>query len=307
MPHDHSHSHHLDRETGDRRVLWAVVINLALTVVQVVAGIVSGSLALIADGVHNLADAMSLVIAFAARKVARRPSDGGMTFGYGRIEVVAAMINYTTLIVIALYLASEAVMRFADPPGVEGWIVVAVAGVALVIDTGTALLTWRLSKESLNIRAAFLHNLTDALGSVAVIVAGSLILLYDWRLIDPIVTLGIAGYILWLSISGIVPVARILMQGTPEGIETEAVCAAIEAVPGVGSVHHLHLWQMDERAASLEAHVVLEGGGMDDAARVKGLIRTLLHKRFGISHATLETELPAHSCADAQRIGHADA
>lgn len=307
MPHDHSHAHHLDPESGDRRVLWAVVINLALTVAQVVAGIISGSLALIADGVHNLADAMSLVIAFAARKVARRPSDGGMTFGYGRVEVLAAMVNYTTLIVIALYLASEAVMRFADPPGVEGWIVVVVAGIALVIDSATALLTWRLSKHSINIRAAFLHNLTDALGSLVVIVAGSLILLYDWRLIDPIVTLGIAGYILWLSVAGIVPVARILMQGTPEGIEAEAVCAAIEAVPGVRSVHHLHLWQLDEHAASLEAHVVLDGGGMEDAARAKDRIRALLHKRFGISHATLETELPGQCCADAQRIGHADA
>ncbi|MGI1662449.1 cation diffusion facilitator family transporter [Palleronia sp. KMU-117] len=307
MAHDHAHVHRPDPAVGDRRVLWAVIINLALTVVQVVAGIASGSLALIADAVHNLADAMSLVIAFAARKVARRPSDGDMTFGYGRVEVVAALVNYTTLIVIALYLASEAVMRFADPPGVEGWIVVAVAGVALLIDAATALLTWRLSKDSVNIRAAFLHNLTDALGSLAVIVAGSLILLYDWRLIDPIVTLGIAGYILWLSVAGIVPVARILMQASPDGVETDAVCAAIEAVPGVRSVHHLHLWQMDERTASLEAHVVLDGGGMGDAARVKDHIRARLQKSFGISHATLETELPDQGCPDTQRIGHADA
>jgi cobalt-zinc-cadmium efflux system protein len=304
MPHDHAH-HHIDPATGDRRVLWAVLVNLGLTVVQVVAGIVSGSLALIADAVHNLSDAMALVIAFAARKVARRPSDEDMTFGYGRIEVVAALVNYTTLIVIALYLVYEAAMRFADPPGVEGWIVVVVAGVALAIDSVTALLTWRLSKESVNIRVAFLHNVSDALGSVAVIIAGVLILLYDWRLIDPIVTLGIAAYILWMSAKGIVPVARILMLSSPADIATAEVARAVETVPGVRSVHHLHLWQMEEHAAALEAHVVVESGDMAEVAEIKGRIRTLLSERFGIRHSTLETELPDHRCDDAQRIGHA--
>jgi len=303
MPHDH-HGHHIDPDSGDRRVLWAVLVNLGLTVVQVVAGIVSGSLALIADAVHNLADAMSLIIAFAARRIARRPSDADMTFGYGRIEVVAALVNYTTLIVIALYLVYEAAMRFADPPGVDGWIVVAVAGVALVVDAVTALLTWRLSKESMNIRAAFLHNLSDALGSVAVIFAGTLILLYDWRLIDPIVTLGIAGYILWLSFKGIVPVVRILMLGSPESLEADDVCDAIEAVPGVLSVHHLHLWLMQERAPALEVHVVLDRAGIDEAAAVKQRIRDVLSDRYGIGHSTIETESPDDACLNARRIGH---
>ncbi len=303
MPHD-PHVHHIDPDSGDRRVLWAVLVNLGLTVGQVAAGIISGSLALIADAVHNLADAMSLIIAFAARRIARRPSDANMTFGYGRIEVVAALVNYTTLIVIALYLIYEAAMRFADPPGVEGWIVVVVAVVALAVDTVTALLTWRLSKESVNIRAAFLHNVSDALGSVAVIFAGTLILVYDWRLIDPIVTLGIAGYILWLSVRGIVPVARILMLGSPEGLEADEVCDAIEAVPGVMSVHHLHLWLMQERVPALEVHVVLDRVGFEGAAEVKRRIRDVLSSRYGIGHATIETESPDDACRNARRIGH---
>lgn len=304
MPHDHAH-HHGDAEAGDRRVLWAVLVNLGLTAVQVVAGIVSGSLALIADALHNLSDAMALVIAFAARKIARRPSDEDMTFGYGRIEMVAALVNYTTLIVIAFYLVYEAVLRFADPPRVEGWIVIVVASVALAIDTVTALLTWKLSKDSVNIRAAFLHNVSDALGSVAVIVAGALILLYDWRLIDPIVTLGIAAYILWMSVKGVVPVARILMLSSPADIATEEVARAVEGVPGVRSVHHLHLWQMEEHAAALEAHVVLDTRDMEEAAWIKGRIRALLSERFDIRHSTLETEIADAPCAEAQRIGHA--
>ena len=126
----HHHHHHIDPEDGDRRVALAVVVNLGLTVAQVIGGILSGSLALIADALHNFSDAISLIIAFGARKIARRPADADMTFGYGRAEVVAALINYTTLIVIGLYLLYEAAMRFIDPQGVDGWLVVIIAGIA---------------------------------------------------------------------------------------------------------------------------------------------------------------------------------
>ena len=200
MPHDHHHHHHHALpEQGDTLVLWAVAVNIALTVAQIIAGVIAGSLAMIADAIHNLSDALSLVIAFAARRIARRPADAKMTFGYGRAEVIAALVNYTTLIVIALYLAAEGIERLFNPVEVQGWIVVVVAGIALVVDLLTALLILRLSRDSVNMRAAFLHNLADALGSVAVIIAGVLILLYDWRLIDPILTLMIAAYILWHS------------------------------------------------------------------------------------------------------------
>ena len=209
--------------------------------VQVVGGILSGSLALIADALHNFSDAISLIIAFAARKIARRPADASMTFGYGRPEVVAALINYTTLIVIGLYLVYEAIMRFFDPQPVDGWLIVIIAGVALVVDAVTAALTYAMSKSSVNIRAAFLHNVADALGSIAVIVAGVAILLYDWRLIDPLVTLLIAGYILWQSFSEIGNVVRILMLGSPPDIDVNRVVDELNAIDGVASVHHVHL------------------------------------------------------------------
>ncbi|MDZ7601157.1 MAG: cation diffusion facilitator family transporter, partial [Hoeflea sp.] len=219
----HHHHHHVDPDAGDSRVAWAVVVNLGLTVAQIIGGIFSGSLAMIADAIHNLSDALSLIIAFLARKIARRPADGSMTFGYGRAEVVAALINYTTLIVIGLYLVYEAVMRFLTPSGVDGWLVVIIAGVALAVDMVTALLTYRLSKESVNIRAAFLHNVADALGSIAVIFAGTLIILYDWLWIDPAVTLMIAGYILWMSFHEIGGVIRILMLGAPPELSAAKV------------------------------------------------------------------------------------
>ena len=189
----------------------------------------------------NFSDAISLIIAFAARKIARRPADASMTFGYGRAEVVAALINYTTLIVIGLYLVYEAIMRFFDPQPVDGWLIVIIAGVALVVDAVTAALTYAMSKSSVNIRAAFLHNVADALGSIAVIVAGVAILLYDWRLIDPLVTLLIAGYILWQSFSEIGNVVRILMLGSPPDIDVNRVVDELNAIDGVASVHHVHL------------------------------------------------------------------
>ena len=300
MPHDH---HHIDPEAGDRRVFAAIAVNMGLTVAQVVGGIVSGSLALIADALHNFSDAISLIMAFAARKIARRPMDAEMTFGYGRIEVVAALINYTTLIVIGLYLLYEAAMRFADPQPVEGWLIVIIAGIALIVDAATALLTYKMSKSSVNIRAAFLHNVADALGSIAVIVAGTLILLYGWRLVDPIVTMMIAGYILWQSFREIGPVIRILMLGSPPKIETRGVLDAMRDVPGVTDIHHAHFWQMDEHRAALDAHVVIEEGRWDEADAIKKQIKTRLAEAFGIDHTTLELECAHHACDDPSEFG----
>ncbi|APX12408.1 MULTISPECIES: cation diffusion facilitator family transporter [Roseobacteraceae] len=299
----HGHHHHVDPEAGDRRVFAAIAVNMGLTVAQIVGGIVSGSLALIADALHNFSDAISLIIAFAARKIARRPRDADMTFGYGRVEVVAALINYTTLIVIGLYLLYEAAMRFADPQPVEGWLIVIIAGIALIVDAVTAALTYAMSKSSVNIRAAFLHNVADALGSVAVIVAGTLILLYDWRLIDPLVTVLIAGYILWQSFREIGPVIRILMLGSPPEIETEAVLETVRGVDGVTGIHHAHFWQMDEHRAALDAHVVIAEGRWNDADSVKDRIKTTLADRFDIEHTTLELECARHACDEPSEFG----
>jgi len=200
MAHDHVH---IDPDSGDRRVAIAIWANGILTVAQIVGGIFAGSLALIADAIHNFSDMASLVIAFGARKIARRPPDAKMTFGYGRIEIVAALINYTTLIVIGFYLIYEGGMRLIDPPEVLGWWVVILGGIALIVDTLTALLTYSMQKGSVNIRALFLHNLSDALASLAVIVGGVLILLFEIKWVDPAITIGIAVYILYLAFSEI--------------------------------------------------------------------------------------------------------
>lgn len=300
----HHHHHEIDPEAGDARVFWAIAVNLGLTVAQVVGGIFAGSLALIADALHNFSDAISLVIAFGARKIARREPDEVMTFGYGRAEVVAALVNYTTLIVIGFYLVVEAIMRFADPQPVDGWLVVIIAVVALVVDMVTAALTFAMSKNSVNIRAAFLHNLADALGSVAVIIAGTLILLYDFRLIDPVVTLLIAVYILWQSFAEIGEVIRILMLGSPPDIHLMDVVDTMRSIDGVADVHHVHFWQMQEHENALGAHLVIEEARLRQVDAIREAVISKISADYEIGHFTLVTESLASCCDNATLIGH---
>ena len=303
MPHDHDHAH-IDPESGDRRVSIAIWANGLLTVAQVIGGILSGSLALIADALHNFSDMASLVIAFAARKISRRPADERMTFGYGRIEIVAALINYTTLILIGFYLIYEGGMRMIDPPEVAGWTVVILGGIALFIDTLTAMLTYSMQKGSVNIRALFLHNLSDALASVAVIIGGSLILVYDMRWVDPAITIGIALYILYLAFTEIGGPIRTLMLGSPPEIDGDEVVEAMRGVDGVADVHHVHLWQMQEHEPALDCHVVLTADGWDQAEKIKGAIKDRLKEKFSIGHSSLEFEHQDRAHEKADLFGH---
>jgi len=298
------HHHVHTEQAGDRRVWWAVAVNVLLTVVQIVGGLLSGSLSLVADAIHNLSDAISMAIAYIARRIARRPANEDWTFGYVRAELIAALINYTTLIVIGLYLVYEAISRFFDPEPVQGWTVVVIAVVALVVDTITALLTFSLSKSSMNIRAAFLHNVSDALGSVGVIVAGTLIILYDWLFIDPLITLLIAGYILWQAFAEIGGSIRILMSATPKNIDPQAVISRSLAVPGVCGMHHLHIWPIDEHRISLEAHVVIEDESMCRSEDIKNELKQMLINAFSIRHTTLDLESKSRECSEVKTYGH---
>lgn len=288
MGHSHTHSH--AEGSGDAHLIVAIAINILLTIAQVVGGIFSGSLSLIADALHNFSDAGALVIAYGARRIGRLPADDMRTFGYKRAETIGALINLTTLIVLGLYLVYEAVERFIDPRPVAGWTVIVVAGIALVIDVVTAVLTYSMSKASLNVKAAFLHNVSDALASVAVIVVGVLILRYELYVADPIATFLIAGYVLYQGFSMIRKTIHILMEGTPEGIEIQQIIQAMCSLEGIVQVHHVHVWSLDEQRIALEAHVVLSAGGLQNMDEVKRSAKAHLAERFGIEHSTLEFE-----------------
>lgn len=285
--HDHVH---LPADGDETRLIWAFLANVLLTAVQVLGGVISGSLALVADALHNLSDAGSLGVALVARRVSRRPADALRTFGYQRAELIGALINLTALILLGLYLLYEAVVRAFNPQPIAGWPVVYIGGFALVVDTVTVLLTYAGAKRSLNIRAAFLHNLADALGSLAVIVSGSLIVLYGWTLADLVCTVLIATYVLYHGWTDIQQAVRILMQSTPLDIDLAELIHTLESEPGIQGLHHVHVWQIDEHRRSLEGHVVID---FEDAGRIEEIKRRLKRKlaqNYEIHHSTLEFE-----------------
>jgi len=292
---DTHHHHHIDPDTSNKNLVLAVAVNVLLTVVQVIGGLVSGSLSLIADAVHNLSDAAALGIALFARIISRRPADAFKTFGYKRAELIAALINLTTLILLGIYLIYEALWRFAEPVHIEGWIVIIIAAVAFLVDAITAALTYRMSKHSLNIRAAFLHNVSDALSSIGVIIAGTCILLFGWMWVDAVMTLIIAAYILYQGFSELPKTIHILMDGTPAHLQIADVIQSLESIEGISNVHHVHIRQLDEHQNALEAHIVTDVS-VGNYMSIKQSVRELLHCKYAIEHSTLEMELPDEDC-----------
>ena len=284
------HSH--DTESlSDLKLIVAIGINVGLTVVQVIGGLVSGSLSLIADALHNLSDAGALGIALLARVIGRKPPDVRRSFGYRRAEVIAALINLTTLILVGLYLVYEALWRLFNPEAIEGWIVVVIAGVALCIDLITAFLTFSSSKNSVNIKAAFLHNVSDAMASLGVMLAGSLILLFQWYWVDTLVTLVIAGVVLWQGTSTMPVVMQLLMDGTPEHVSVPSLVESMTSIDGVEHVYHVHVWQIDEHRSALEAHVQIRKERLGHQEDIKSELRELLKELHSIEHSTLEIEV----------------
>lgn len=285
--HDHG-----TEQMSDARLVWAVIVNVGLTIAQIIGGILSGSLALIADALHNFSDAASLGIALFARKLGRRAPDQLMTFGYAKAELVAALINLTSLLIIGFYLLVEALNRFIDPQPVEGWTVIIVAGIALVVDIVTAVLVYAGTKNSLNMKAAFLHNVSDALASIGVIIAGVLIIIYDLYAADLIITAIIAGYVIYQGMSLFPQTVRYLMDAVPDDLEFAEIKAAIDQTDGVKSLHHIHIWSLSEHKRALEAHIVPDDHSLDPFEAVKSELRAKLKERFHIEHATFE------ACAD---------
>lgn len=280
----HHHTHHL---SVDNKLSWAAGINIVLTIAQIIAGVVSGSLALIADALHNLSDAAAMVLALVARKIGRRHADDKRTYGYKKVETLAAFTNFITLILIGLWLAYEAVTRFFMPQTVDGWIVIWVAGLAILINGATAWLTYKESKNSQNIRAAFLHNLTDMFSSVGVVIAGICILMFGWTWIDPLMTLIISVYVLWYAIKDLPKICNILIDGVPDEIDMAHITDEVQKIDGIIDIHHIHIRYLSEHSYAFEAHIVSDG--LVESEVIKKAIKEKLH-HLHIEHSTLEFE-----------------
>lgn len=298
-PHAQSHAsghrpHGHDHRGASRRALALVLaLTVTFTAVEVVGGLLTGSLALLADAGHMVSDVFAVGLALAALTLARRPSSPRRSFGFRRAEILAAFVNGLTLVVVGGWIAWEAVRRLDDPPEILGGWMLAVALVGLAVNAGAAAILTGSRRESLNVEAAYRHVLADLLGSAGVIVAALLILFTGWDVVDPIVSLAIALLIV-LSAWGVLrDSTAILMEETPSGIDADTVARVIVDVPGVTNVHDLHVWRITSGFDALSAHVLV-GRGEDCHARRRDIERVIA-ERFGIGHTTLQVD---HDAAD---------
>lgn len=288
--HDHGHHHHHGEGQTEGRLWISIALNFIITLAEFIGGIISGSLSLLSDALHNLNDTASLGISLVARKVSKKEANRDKTFGYKRAEIIGAFINLITLVIIALFLIKEGIERFYNPQPIDGMVMFIVAVVGLLGNVITAVLLYRSSKENINIRSAYIHILSDAFSSVGVIVAGVLIIYYQLYIIDTILTLVIAGYILWQSYHMLRKTINILMVSTPAGIEIPDVQQAMAGITGVLDVHHLHVWRLDEHNILLESHIVIDEEDMTQMESIKSNLKKLLSANFNINHSTLEFE-----------------
>jgi cobalt-zinc-cadmium efflux system protein len=273
----------------NRRTLGTVLaLTAAITVVEVVGGVLTGSLALLADAVHMLSDNVAISLALVAIWLASRPTTPQRTFGYQRAEILAALANGVVLVALAIWIFIEAYGRFGDPPEVLGGWMLLVALVGLAGNLVAAWILTRTAHSSLNVRAALRHVVADAIGSAGVVVAALVVLGTGWRYADPVAGVLIALLVLASSWSVLRESVHILLEGTPRGIDARELAAQLTAVPGVVDVHDLHIWTITSGFTALAAHVLVEPGE-DGHARRRDL-ELLLARDYGIEHTTLQVE-----------------
>jgi len=283
-----SHPHHDHaRQANARRIAVTLGLVTVYMVAEVVGGILSGSLALLADAGHMLSDAASLALALAAMWVARRPRTPAHTYGYHRAEILAALANGVTLVVIAVLIVREAWQRFQQPPEVDGALMLAVAAGGLVVNlVGMAVLHGGRD-ESLNVRGAWLHVVADTLGSVQAIIAGVLVWTLGWYWVDPTASLLIAALIVFSSWTLLRDSVNVLLEGAPGHLDTREIRDALLDADGVADLHDLHVWTITSGFVSLSVHLVVAPGHSED---LLWRVRTMLRERFGIEHSTIQIE-----------------
>jgi cobalt-zinc-cadmium efflux system protein len=289
------HAHERGDSQGPRLFI-TMILNFIITIAEVVGGLLSGSLALLSDALHNLSDGVSMVISYIAIRLGKRPNTDRHTFGLKRAEVFAAVINSSALLAITIFLFIEAATRFAHPEPIKGVTMLIVASVGLVANVIGSLLLRRGAKNSMNIKAAYLHLFTDAISSVGVILGGAAISLWHIYWLDPLLTILIGLYIVKEVLEILKVTIHTLMEGVPDDLSVHEVGRAIEAVPGVLSVHHVHLWSVGEHDIHFEAHIVTGDGSLAKADDIRTRTAKMLEERFDIGHATLQME--CGSCPD---------
>ena len=299
--HGHGHHHGLSGEGDGRRLAIVLTLILAFLAVEVVAGVLASSVALLADAAHMLVDAVALGLSLVALRLAARPARGAMTFGLRRAEILSALANGVTLLVLAGLVIYESLRRLADPPDVAGSTVLVVATIGAAVNVAALLVLHRADRRSLNVEGSYQHVLMDLLGSVAAMVAGVVILATGADRADALAALAVAALMLRSGWRLLRATGRVLMEAAPEGIDPDEVGIAMASHPGVVEVHDLHVWEVTSGFPALAAHVLVERDA--DCHAVARELERLLGERFGIHHTTLQTE---HAAARVHAVARPD-
>lgn len=288
MSHSHPHNHN---DLKGQKLLISILLNIVITVAQVIGGIVSGSLSLLSDALHNFSDVISLMVSYIATILTKRKASINKTFGYKRAEILAAFINASTLVIVAVLLIIEAIKRFKNPQEVESGLVIWLSFIAIIGNGLSVLLLRKDSKNNLNMRSAYLHLLTDMLASVAVLIGGLLMKYYQVFWVDSLLTLLIALYLIWVGYDLLKTSTGMLMLFTPENINIKDVVRAVNKLPKVSKLHHVHIWNLSDDELHLEAHLDLTEDISTTQFNTLLLdIENVLHEAFNINHVTIQPE-----------------
>ncbi len=286
--HAHHHHHHVSPEADQRRLALALALIVVFMAAEVVAGILASSLALLSDAAHMLTDAAAIALALVAARLARRPAAGAMTFGLGRAEVLAAQVNGATLLVLGTLIVIEGVNRLADPPAVEGTVVLVVALVGIPVNLAALRLLAGAERRSLNVEGAFQHVLTDLAAFVLTAVAGILILTAGFREADGIASLLVAALMLRSAYGLLRASGRVFLEAVPEGMDVQDIGRSLAAHPRVVEIHDLHIWEVTAGFPALSAHVIVKEH--QDCHDIRYELEDLLRERYAIEHTTLQVE-----------------
>lgn len=299
----HTHSHPPDSahsEAHRKALVRALVVTLIFAVVEVVGGYLANSLALISDSIHMLTDAGALVFSLAVLWMSRRKAPPGYTYGYQRLEILGALLNGLLVWLVTGFLIYESIERFQAPPDVDGGMVFWVALIGLLANLVSLFFLRRSSKENMNVRSAYLHVLTDSIGSIGALISGVVIVLTGYRIVDPIVTVFLSGLMLWSSWSLVREAVGILMERSPPHLKIDAIVESLRTVTGVSEVHDLHVWTLSSGQVSLSVHLIAEGDAIGSGEILHEAIHRL-EEGFGITHTTIQVEPagsePAEHCS----------
>ncbi len=304
MAHSHSHSHHdHDHFHGDqkgKRLFITIFLNILITVAQVIGGFISGSLSLISDALHNFSDVLSLLVSYFANLLSKKKASPGKTYGYKRAEILAAFINSASLMIISLVLIKEAIERFLHPAAVAADLVIWLSLLGIIFNGGSVLLLKRDAAANMNLKSAYLHLITDMLASVAVLIGGILMKWYELYWVDPLLTLIIAVYLIYMGYNLLKSSTRVLMLFTPDTLHVKDIVDQLNNIEGVNNVHHVHIWQLNEDDIHMEAHIDFQRDiRLSEFDRILQKIEAVSLEKFGITHLNIQ---PEYDKCDDKRI-----